>query len=235
MFTKNNAVQKRGRPRGETKQGTATKQRLYNVALEEMGRSGYEGATVRDVAQKAGVSVGLLYRYFPNKQDIVLALYEQLSLEYVRRADAMLAGRWRDRFVFALRTSLQVLEPYRATLTGLIPVLLGGTEEGLFAARTKFSRHRVQQVFIDAVTSASDSPNHRVAESLGRLLYLLHLAYIMCWLLDKTRRQRATAHLVELMDRALPVIALALRVPSTQRLIIAARRLLEEALFDDTE
>ena len=36
-------------------------------------------------------------------------------------ADAMPAGRWRDRFVHALELSLRVLEPHRAFLRAPTP------------------------------------------------------------------------------------------------------------------
>ena len=39
---------------------------------------GYDATTLRDVAERAGVSAGLLYRYFPSKRAVVLALYDEL-------------------------------------------------------------------------------------------------------------------------------------------------------------
>jgi AcrR family transcriptional regulator len=161
----------RGRPRGTTRQGLATRQNLYETAIQLIARRGYEATTLRDVAHAAGVSVGLLYKYFPSKRAVVLSLYEDLSAEYARRGAAMEPGKWRNRFSFALQTSLDVLRPHRETLITLIPVLVGGRDEGLFAAGTAFSRIRVQKVFQDAVVGASDAPSPKVAESLGRLIY----------------------------------------------------------------
>ena len=71
------------------------------------------------MADRAGVSVGLLYRYFPSKRAIVLALYDELSNTYAQRATEMPQGRWRDRFLAALETSLRVLGPHRVTLAAL--------------------------------------------------------------------------------------------------------------------
>ena len=63
---------------------------------------GYEATTLRDIAEQAGVSVGLLYRYFPSKQAVIVALYDELSSEYARHAAGHAARTWRDRFIFAL-------------------------------------------------------------------------------------------------------------------------------------
>jgi AcrR family transcriptional regulator len=159
------------------------------------------------IAKKAGVSVGLLYRYFPSKQAVIIALYE------------------------ALQTSLRVLQPHRTALRALIPVLVGDPDDGVFAAGTAFSRLRVQHVFEAAVAGSADAPKPPLAVALGRLLYLVHLAVLLWWLLDKTPGQRATGALVRLTAQLLPSAALTLRLPPIRRLVIAIDELICEALF----
>jgi AcrR family transcriptional regulator len=77
------------------------------------------------VATRAGVSPGLLYRYYPSKRSVVLALYDELSDKFARQATEMPKGKWRDRFIYALELSLYVLGPHRLTLRALAPVLVG--------------------------------------------------------------------------------------------------------------
>ena len=224
---------RRGRPHGTTPQGLEARQRLYDTAIRLIGEHGYEATTMRDVAEAAGVSVGLLYKYFPSKRAVVLTLYDQLSADYAARAAQLPAGKWRDRFVYALRTCLEVLEPYRRTLSALRPVLLGDQDESLFAAGTAFSRKRVEAVFQGAVAGATDAPRPKLAESLGRLLYLLHLAVILWWLFDRTPGQRATGALVALLDRILPSFSFALMLPQVRGFVRSADSLVREALFED--
>ncbi len=234
MFTnKVNAGKRRGRPSGTTAQGHEARKRLYATAIELIGRKGYEATTLREVAQAAGVSVGLLYKYFPSKSAVILAFYEELSGEYAARAAEMKAGKWRNRFVFALRTCLEVLGPYRKTLASLAPMLVADRAEGVFAAQTGLSRRRVEQVFQDAVAGASDAPAAKLAEALGMLLYLLHLAIILWWLLDKSPNQRATHALVTLVERILPSFGMALLLPQVRGFVQSADTLVREALFDD--
>jgi AcrR family transcriptional regulator len=231
MFTQNVKARGRGRPRGQTAQGVAAKEHLYGTALRMIADRGYERTTLRDIAREANVSVGLLYRYFPGKQAVILALYDELSAEYARRAERMAPGRWRDRFLFALQTSLDVLGPHRVALEALTPVLVGDPDEGIFAAGTAFSRVRVQQVFEAAVIGSSDAPKGPLAAALGRLLYLLHLAVLLWWLLDKSAKQRATASLMALTGQLLPAAALTLRMPPIKRFVIAVDDLIRQALF----
>jgi hypothetical protein len=116
-------------------------------------------------------------------------------------------------------------------LQALAPVLVGDPEEGVFSERTAFSRLRVQPVFEDAVTGATDAPKLLLAAALGRLLYIVHLAVLLWWLFDKSSRQRATAALVTLTTQLLPSAALALRVPPVRRFVIAVDELMRDALF----
>lgn len=192
---------------------------------------GYEATTLREIAREAGVSVGLLYRYFPSKQAVIIALYEELSGDFSRQAARMPPGKWRERYIFALRTSLRVLQPHRAVLRALIPVLVGDPDDGVFAEGTAFSRLRVQRVFEDAVSGATDAPKPPLAAALGRLLYLAHLGVLLWWLLDKTPRQRATDALVGLTDELLPSAALTLRLPPIRRFVISIDELIREGLF----
>jgi len=234
MFTDIKAPRKRGRPPGPTAQGEVTRDRLYATAKGMIASRGYEATTLRDIAKEAKVSVGLLYRYFPSKQAIIIALYDELSADYARRTTTLPPGKWRDRFLFALQTSLDVLHPHRVPLRALIPVLVGDPDEGVFGQGSAFSRQRVQGVFERAVVGASDAPKAPAAAALGRLLYLVHLAVLLWWLLDKTPRQRATVALVALTKQLLPSAVLALRLPPVRRFVTSFDELIREALFGET-
>src|SRR2546430_2778477 len=92
----------RGRPRGATPQSADTRKKLYETATGLFADRGYEAATLREIAGRADVSPALLYRYFPSKRAVVLALYDELSQEFQERARQMPPGKWRDRFLFTL-------------------------------------------------------------------------------------------------------------------------------------
>jgi AcrR family transcriptional regulator len=226
---------RRGRPPGRTAEGEATRTKLYETAVRLIGEQGYEATTLRDVARRANVSPGLLYRYFPSKRSVVLALYDELSETFAADAAGMPPGKWRDRFLFALETSLRSLGPHRVTLRALVPVMVGDVEEGVFAQSTAFSRKRVLAIFQHAVSGASDAPPEKLAGALARLLYLMHLGVILWWLLDKSPGQRATQGLLSLWKRMLPSATLVLRLPLVRGAIQSADMLFTEALLDGLE
>lgn len=56
----------RGRPKG----GSDSRKRILAAAVEEFGERGYEGATIRSIAARAGVDSALVHHYFGAKADL---------------------------------------------------------------------------------------------------------------------------------------------------------------------
>ncbi len=54
---------------------------VLEAAGQLFGRHGYNATTTNEVAERAGVSVGTLYQYFPNKDALLLALAERHVVE----------------------------------------------------------------------------------------------------------------------------------------------------------
>ena len=58
------------------------------AAVEVMGEDGYEGASIRDMATRAGVSVAALYYHFPSKHDLLREFLDEaldVSLARIER------------------------------------------------------------------------------------------------------------------------------------------------------
>lgn len=79
---------------------------LLDAAMEVFATSGVD-APVRDIAEKAGVGVGTLYRHFPQRSDLIVAVFRK-EVDACAAAAATLAGkyepgealeRWLDRFI----------------------------------------------------------------------------------------------------------------------------------------
>ena len=226
---------KRGRPKGPTEQGLATKERIYKVALEAIAEQGYDAATLREIAKRAHVSPGLLYKYFPNKRAIVLELSDQLSEQYAHTMQELqlhqTRKKWSQALESALLMSFEVLGPYRSVLSALKTTLMNNREDGLLSPERRQARLRVQRVFEEAISKSNDAPQN--APALGRFFYLLHLALILWWLLDRTSKQRATFALLKLICSVLPVFGLILKLPPAQRALKEFDQLLHEAIFDE--
>ena len=99
--------------------GEATRAAILATALEVFRRRGLDGATMREVAKTAGVALGATYYYFPSKEAIVLAYYDQVQGEHLARVKAELAAEKHDlltRLRIAFRAKLDVLQGDRKLL-----------------------------------------------------------------------------------------------------------------------
>jgi AcrR family transcriptional regulator len=65
------------------------RQRILEAARELFAERGL-GVTLNDIAHHAGVGVGTVYRRFPDKQQLIDALFEQQFEEFVELMDAAL-------------------------------------------------------------------------------------------------------------------------------------------------
>ena len=57
----------------------ATVERILDSAMSLVAERGAEGATMTEIAQRAGVVIGSLYQYFPDKAGVMAALFERHS------------------------------------------------------------------------------------------------------------------------------------------------------------
>lgn len=56
------------------------RKQVVAAAIAMFGRRGYHASTIRDIAAQAGVSVGLIYQYFGDKEDVLfLAIVDVLD------------------------------------------------------------------------------------------------------------------------------------------------------------
>lgn len=51
--------------------------RIFNVAISLMEEIGYEDLSIRQICNKAGISIGKFYTYFKTKQDLLSHYYEE--------------------------------------------------------------------------------------------------------------------------------------------------------------
>jgi AcrR family transcriptional regulator len=72
----------------------ATRRALLDAAREVFAAAGFAEASIADVVNRAGASVGSLYHHFGGKADLYLALYEQFAdSQEAQAATAVAAAR----------------------------------------------------------------------------------------------------------------------------------------------
>ena len=73
---------------------------ILAAALALFAERGFHGSSVPDLAKRAGVGTGTIYRYFENKEGLVNVLYQHWKLRLLESTVAALPMEesWRTRF-----------------------------------------------------------------------------------------------------------------------------------------
>lgn len=70
-----------------------TGQKIFEVSLQLFTQQGYGSTTIRDIASAAGISTGLLFHYFPNKQALLVAHLEFAAQGMTDAASLLQSGQ----------------------------------------------------------------------------------------------------------------------------------------------
>jgi AcrR family transcriptional regulator len=68
------------------------KERLLHVATRLFARHGFEGTSVQDIVDAAGVTKGAMYHYYGSKDDLLYEVYHQLLTMQTSHLDEIAAG-----------------------------------------------------------------------------------------------------------------------------------------------
>src|SRR5512146_480897 len=217
-----------------TEKAVRTRRRILEAALALFARKGYEGTTMREIAAEAGCSLGLAYRYFAGKDEMVLELYSELARTLERQVESLPPGTVAGRFARVMGTLLELMAPHRETLGALFGAALNPRSTvGVFGGRASEVRRQARGLYSRVVTQASDAPRPTQAEDLATLLYGLPLALVLFWLLDRTdgaqRTHALLAFLRDILARLRPLLAL----PPVARPLARLTRIVGPLLGDD--
>lgn len=80
---------------------------ILQATSQVLVQRGYEGTTTGAVVERAGVSIGTLYQYFPNKESLVAALIEEHVHEVLTLVETALTRRASDPLPAALRAVIK--------------------------------------------------------------------------------------------------------------------------------
>ena len=141
-------------PRQERSRRTV--ERILDAAARIFHEQGYAGATTNDIADEAGVSVGSLYQYFPNKDALLVALTKRHIESTTSQVAALLNEMTTDSgFDVVVRTvvdflveqhdldELHLLVMHRAPRTPEINLELDRARSQLVDATSEILRPRI--------------------------------------------------------------------------------------------
>lgn len=82
---------------GRPKNTAARRGQIVQATIEVMAERGYAGASIQAIAAAAGLAPGLLHYHFRSKQEVLLAVVDELEARVTRRFEAVGARSARER------------------------------------------------------------------------------------------------------------------------------------------
>ena len=212
-------------PRRESARGEQTRTHIVDTALRLFREQGYEATTMRAIASAADVSVGNAYYYFPSKQHLVQAYYQQSQ----------------ELHAVAARPALDAETSFEARLSGVLLARVDSMQSekefavaffryaadpqsplSPFSPESEAAREMSTGLYREAVEGAKDlklPPTLR--EELPSLLWLYQMGVVLFWVHDSSAGAQRTYALVE---RTVPIVV---------RLVGLARYRLLRGVVDD--
>ena len=88
----------RWQPRGQQHRSLETQDAFLQAAQDLMAEKGIHATSVNEVAERAGRSIGSLYHHFTDKQTLVYAVVDRITVDIEAGIDAGLdPDRWTDK------------------------------------------------------------------------------------------------------------------------------------------
>ncbi|WP_190264411.1 TetR/AcrR family transcriptional regulator [Glutamicibacter nicotianae] len=167
-------ARKRGRPKGSTT-GT-TKAAILRAASKEFSHAGYEAASLRSVARRAGVDPALVHHYFKDKDDLfVQTMHIPVNPgEIIAQAATAPLEQMGEALVRALLTTWRK-PAFRTAATAMIRGLISSS------SATKILRPLLQKEIFSRLGSRlpEDSAEPRVALVASQIIGLIVARYII--------------------------------------------------------
>jgi AcrR family transcriptional regulator len=135
---------------------TVQRRRLFEAAAAVFARQGYADATAEAISREAGMSKATFYEHFANKEECILALFDEAATEVMRQmADALATEppTYREHVRAGVRAFLDTLTAYPESAQTLLVEIIGAGPRAV----------ERRDAILDAFAQALYRDNYRVA------------------------------------------------------------------------
>jgi AcrR family transcriptional regulator len=192
-------------PTKTTPKAEETGLRILDAALELFRQEGFDTATMRDIARKAGVATGAAYYYYPSKDAIVMGFYQRSNAEMQPKIEAALSdvNGLEKRLCEVIRVKLAHFAPNRGVLRAL---LRNGADPkhplSPFSPQTKEIRDIDMAWFRRILVDCGVRIPRDLEPHLPGVLWFFQMGVIFFWVIDESANQTRTERLLDLAAKS---------------------------------
>lgn len=128
---------------------TVQRRRLFEAAADVFARVGYAEASAEAISREAGMSKATFYEHFANKEECIIALFDEAATEVMRAmaqaSDAEGHGSYEERVAAGVHAFLETLATYRTSAQTLLVQIIGA------GPRAATRRDAILEAFADSL------------------------------------------------------------------------------------
>ncbi|MCU1261137.1 MAG: Transcriptional regulator, TetR family [Bryobacterales bacterium] len=190
--------------------------KILESALALFRQEGFDTATMRGIAEKAGVATGAAYYYYPSKDAIVMDFYQRSCAEMQPKIEIALeqATGLESRLRELIRVKLDHFTPNRGVLRAL---LRNGADPkhplSPFSPQTKEIRDIDMDWFRRILVDCGMRVPRDLEPHLPGVLWFFQMGVIFFWVIDDSPNQARSSRLLELAAKSVASLIRASALP----------------------
>jgi AcrR family transcriptional regulator len=178
-----------------------------DTALRLFAENGYNGTTMRAIAQEAGVSVGNAYYYFQSKEHLIQGFYDRIAELHGQACAEVFAGSadFATRLRGVLLAWVDVAEPFHEFgKQFFVNAADPGSPLSPFSVESAPTREATIDLFREVIDGSDVKMDSDLRAELPRMLWLFLMGVVLFWVHDQSTGQARTRMLI---NRTVPLIS----------------------------
>ena len=193
-----------------TDKGEQTRQHIFQTALLLFREKGFDATTMQQIAERAEVAKSAAYYYFPSKEAIIQAYYEEIQDAQDRYCERVFAETrdLKKRIAAVLHSKLDLAKRDRSVL-GVVFRYTGEPRHPLSCLGRGTAEIRQRSIGVFAKAIETERLPKDLAQLLPLALWALQMGLLIMFIYDESEGQRRTHRLADgALDLTLKLLAL---------------------------
>lgn len=161
-----------------------SKNEIYQTSIKLFAQRGVSKVTMRELAEECGLSLGAFYYHYKNKDELILAFYQELLEVHIQKVNGYLLTAPKNLSVvmnWICESRFDELSPYKEMLRPYMSKIDLDSKTSFFSIENKSIRRDSVALFTRVANHCLSSSNE-VSTIIGRFLWLHHLVVLGYWL-----------------------------------------------------
>jgi len=214
-----------------TPRAEQTRAAITEAALALFRERGYEAATMRAIAERAGVSTGNAYYYFSSKEELIQEFYLRNHARHLAACRGVLAAEtdFTARLRGTVRALIEVSAPYHAfAATFYKHAAEPSSPLSPFSAPSSPVREAAIAIYREVAEGSSARISPGLRARLPELLWLYSMGIILYWVHDTSAGCAKTYRLIDLTAPIAGRLVAAARLPVLRATVRDITAILDE-------